>query len=117
MPDITKLPKWAQKHIAGLERDLDRTQLELEELQSGSLINPDRQKFYVERFQGDPFWLPQYRTLNYKNDPTREGWPELSISESRVGLGGVEVRSGAMRGRLVVIPRVTNSVTITVIED
>lgn len=119
MPDITKLPKWAQQHITALERDLDRAQLQLEEFQSGSLINAERQKFYVEDGTGmdeGKFWLPQYGRLKFTEDPLSDNRTGLEIDQARnPGHAGVEVRS-SFGGRIAVVPIVSNSVRIMNVE-
>lgn len=119
MPDITKLPKWAQEHIAALERNLGRAERQLEELQSGSLVNAERQKFYVEDGTGmdeGKFWLPQYGRLKFTEDPLSDNRTGLEIHQARnSGEAGVEVRS-SYGGRIAVVPIVSNSVRIMNVE-
>ena len=109
---IAKLPKWAQSYIQRTENLLRRSQGELEALRSGSLVNAERQKFYVDNFEGQSFWLPQYARLAFKQDPTTSrSTPDFSIRESDDKLGGVEVNC-SVNGRLAVLPKASNVVQL-----
>lgn len=116
MSDITKLPKWAQEHIRTVERERDSARRELDELKGGSLVNAERQKFFVDQFLGSPYWLPQYGRFGFKQDPTSDrNMPDFTIKESEEGVGGIEV-SYSGNGRLIVVPRASNVMTISSIE-
>ena len=114
---IAKLPLWAQDFIGQVERERDDARDELHTLKEGSLENAERQHFYVDNFQSEPFWLPQYGQLNFKQDPEREGFADFNIRKSDHHLGGVEVRSSGLNFSrdLVILPLVSNSVHIAVI--
>lgn len=115
MPDITKLPKWAQAHIEKVERERDNAERELATLKEGSLENIERQKFYVDSFAGDPFWLPQYGRLAFKQDPESEASiPDFTIRESDNDLGGIEVSCSA-NGRLAILPKASNVVQLSIL--
>ena len=113
---IARLPKWAQEYIGRTESKLAQSERELSELKGGTLENPDQQKFYVERYGGEPFWLPQYGTLKFSENPTADNpRADFQFRESDSDLGGVKIMSSA-RGRLVVTPTASNVIEVTTID-
>lgn len=114
---VAKLPKWAQQRIGRLENQLSRIEDEIEYLKSGSLVNAEEQKFFVDNYDSERFWLPQYGRLGFKQDPTKPGMAEFTVRkiDDNSRLPGIEVSSSA-NGRLAVVPKVSNVVQITTIE-
>ena len=113
---IAKLPKWAQNYIQRTENRLRRSQDEMEALLSGSLVDAERQKFYVDNFESQSFWLPRYGRLCFKQDPTNgQSTPDLSVRESDDKLGGIEVNC-SINGRLSVLPRASNVVQLAILD-
>lgn len=112
---ISKLPKWAQAYIQRTENLLRRSQGELEALRSGALVNAEQQKFYVDNFDSQSFWLPQYGRLAFKQDPTTSrSTPDFTVRESDDKLGGIEVSCTA-NGRLAVLPKASNVVQLAIL--
>lgn len=113
---IAKLPKWAREHIASVERQRDDAMRELRDATSGSLIDPEHQKFCTTQLGGDPFWLPQYGRIAYSSSPeVWDGLPELEVAEARYAPQGIEVRT-SQKGLLSVSPASSNVVHIALIK-
>lgn len=112
---MNRLPTWARRLVEGLDRQLSQAKGDLARLQEGSLVNPDRQKFFVK--DADPretgrFWLPQYDVLSHVPDPSLadDNTQRLEITQSHRFAAGIEVR--VPDGMITITPEVNNAVHI-----
>lgn len=90
--NVAKLPKWAQRHIEHLERQLIAAEQRIEEGQRGS----DDTDTIVDAYGDHPFRLPKHARVRFILGPDYGDHIEVHTTERRRGQRVVELHGGGM---------------------
>lgn len=114
--DITRLPKWAQEHIADLTQSMQRMH---EHLTSVSNPHPGSNLSLSEKRGYPAVTLPPSATIQFYLGTGREDYTDLievHHNRRRAGLDTSSLEVTGYGGSLLVLPRVSNGVNLRIDE-
>lgn len=103
MTDISKLPKWAQRYIERLERELRRSKELIENLK----FEPGEADFYYKEGVDEKFPMPEGITVHI---PMKNGYKGDELMISRQGDNCISIRT--RESSLHIEPQASNSIVI-----
>ena len=112
---LAKLPKWAQNHIAAVERERDAYKSDSHGLRDAGRVKGTEQ-FYIHGGR-DPIWFPAHTAVHLSTPDSDAVNPDYThrVSEQSPFNAAAElgaVLSVSTRGIALGIPQVTNGVAI-----
>jgi hypothetical protein len=110
---MSKLPKWAQRYIQNLERDLDSRNQEIAALTGEVVKEPGRMTFGYSLFGSGEHPIPEHDHVTVYQRGSKPGWPVGSI-EVRAYDDRVEIHgSDSIR----IEPRASNVVNVELVRS
>jgi hypothetical protein len=107
-----RLPKWAQKELESLRRQVRNAERAAEEARLAT--SPDESDTIIDRYTEGPIGLGKGARVRFLPEGHEgDGWHHHNYLEVRVEDGGIQVHAG---GQLSILPRVSNSVQIKVVD-
>ncbi len=104
--NVTKLPKWAQEHIADLERQIDTLQIQYSEIKQGSESRCSGEVYRSEAGSMDEFILPEQSVYYFQVGKSK--FNRISVYKSNEDEDVIVINCDS--GCMDIEPRACNSI-------